>query len=79
MEKLAGNVCAKFDRVRGDLFRGVHMRTDYDARTAIAFLLAGLGLGTLITLIFAPRESADDILSEFRSPRLARSRAARAV
>ena len=60
------------------------MQTDYDARTAIAFLLAGLGLGTLITLILAPRESADDepaddILSEFRPPRRLRSRAARAV
>jgi hypothetical protein len=55
------------------------MRTDYDARTAISFLLAGLGLGTLITLIFSPRESAGDILSEARAPGRAKSRAARAV
>jgi hypothetical protein len=55
------------------------MRTDYDARTAISFLLAGLGLGTLITLIFSHRESADDILSDSRSPGRPKSRAARAV
>ena len=27
----------------------------YDARTAITFLLAGLGLGALTTLLMAPR------------------------
>jgi hypothetical protein len=54
------------------------MRTDYDARTAVAFLLAGLGLGTLIALIFAPRESVDYILSDSRSRR-SEARPARAV
>ena len=54
------------------------MQTDYDARTAIAYLLAGLGLGTLITLIFVPRESVDYILSNSRSDS-SESRSARAV
>ena len=55
------------------------MQTDYDARTAVIYLLAGLGLGTLITLIFVPRESVDDkILSDARSDS-SESRSARAV
>jgi hypothetical protein len=55
------------------------MQTDYDARTAVAYLLAVLGLGTLITLIFARRESAVYILSGSRSRLHPESRSARAV
>jgi hypothetical protein len=53
------------------------MRTDYDLRTAVSFLLAGLGLGALIALIFVP--SVDYILSDspsFRRRSEARSRRA---
>jgi hypothetical protein len=31
------------------------MQTRYDPRTAVTFLLAGLGLGALIALLIAPR------------------------
>jgi hypothetical protein len=31
------------------------MHTRYDPATALTFLLAGIGVGTLITLVFAPR------------------------
>jgi hypothetical protein len=56
------------------------MQTDYDARTAVSYLLAGLGLGALIALIFVPRESVDYILS--KSPpfhRRSEARSRRAV
>jgi hypothetical protein len=32
------------------------MQTGYDPRTAITFLLAGLGVGAMLALIFAPRQ-----------------------
>ncbi|HST09244.1 MAG TPA: hypothetical protein VLL05_02615 [Terriglobales bacterium] len=32
------------------------MQTRYDPRTAVTFLLAGVGLGALFALIFAPRD-----------------------
>lgn len=31
------------------------MQVRYDPRTAVAFLLAGVGVGAMLTLIFAPR------------------------
>jgi len=31
------------------------MQTRYDARTAMTFLLAGVGAGAILALIFAPR------------------------
>ena len=31
------------------------MQTGYDPRTAITFLLAGVGVGAMLALIFAPR------------------------
>lgn len=31
------------------------MHTRYDPPTALTFLLAGIGVGTLLTLMFAPR------------------------
>lgn len=34
------------------------MRTQYDPPTALTFLLAGIGVGALITLVFAPRAKA---------------------
>ena len=34
---------------------GQNLYKTYDARTAITFLLAGLGLGALTTLLMAPR------------------------
>jgi hypothetical protein len=56
------------------------MRTDYDARTAVSFLLAGLGLGALIALILVPRESVDYILSDSPSfRRRSEARCRRAV
>lgn len=32
------------------------MQTRYEPRTAVTFLLAGVGLGALFALIFAPRD-----------------------
>jgi hypothetical protein len=31
------------------------MQTEYDPRTAITFLLAGVGVGAMLALILAPR------------------------
>jgi hypothetical protein len=31
------------------------MQTRYDPRTAVTFLLAGVGVGAMLALIFAPR------------------------
>ena len=31
------------------------MQTRYDPRTAVTFLMAGLGLGAIVALIFSPR------------------------
>jgi hypothetical protein len=42
------------------------MRSRYDMPTAITFLLAGLGLGTLIALLVAPREKNDPAFSDAR-------------
>jgi hypothetical protein len=57
-------MCAPGSTRRAEFFRGLYMRTDYDVRTAVSYLLAGLGLGALIALIFVPRESVDYILSD---------------
>jgi hypothetical protein len=32
------------------------MQTRYDPRTAVTFLLAGVGVGAVLALIFAPRD-----------------------
>jgi hypothetical protein len=32
------------------------MQTRYDPQTAVTFLLAGVGLGAMLALIFAPRQ-----------------------
>ncbi len=49
------------------------MQTRYDPRTAVTFLLAGVGVGAMLALIFAPRHPniplpqnrrADDRLTE---------------
>jgi hypothetical protein len=32
------------------------MQTRYDLRTAMTFLLAGVGVGAMLALIFAPRQ-----------------------
>jgi hypothetical protein len=37
------------------MFRNAEGRNGYDARTAITFLLAGLGLGALTALLVSPR------------------------
>jgi len=56
------------------------MRTYYDPPTALTFLLAGMGLGTLIALILAPRARIHHNLSEIRSEeRQPESRPLRAV
>jgi hypothetical protein len=34
------------------------MRTQYDPSTALTFLLAGIGLGSLLAIIFAPRDKS---------------------
>ena len=68
-----------FDRARPNVFWNSFMRNDYDARTAITFLLAGLGLGTLIALMFAPRQSVDYMLSDSRFRPRPESLSARAV
>jgi len=31
--------------------------SDYDLRTAVTFLMAGLGIGSLLAIMFAPRQS----------------------
>ncbi len=56
------------------------MRTHYDPPTALTFLLAGMGLGTLIALILAPRPKTYQTISEIRGKeRLPESRALPAV
>lgn len=42
------------------------MRSRYDTPTAVTFLLAGLGLGTLIALLLAPREKSEPAFSDAR-------------
>lgn len=42
----------------------------YDARTAVTFLLAGLGIGALVALLLAPRPMPGVVV---RSPKKERS------
>lgn len=43
----------------------------YDARTAVTFLLAGLGIGALVALLLAPRPMPAGVV--VRSPKKERS------
>ena len=43
------------------------MRNYYDPQTALTFLLAGIGVGTLLTLILSPRVRSQHTISGMRS------------
>jgi len=43
------------------------MRHYYDPQTALTFLLAGIGVGTLLTLILSPRDRSPQTISGMRS------------
>jgi hypothetical protein len=56
------------------------MKTEYDPATAVTFLLAGMGLGAVMALIFAPRRRWHALMPEGDRPEPPRqSRAAGAV
>lgn len=40
------------------------MQTRYDPRTAVTFLLAGVGLGAIVAMMFAPRERYISLAAE---------------
>jgi len=45
------------------MFRNTEVGNGYDARTAITFLLAGLGLGALTALLMSPRSRPEVLAS----------------
>lgn len=47
-------------------------KPDYDLATAITFLIAGLGLGSVLTLLFASRFDQYSILAPGSDPHSAR-------
>jgi hypothetical protein len=44
----------------------------YDIPTAITFMIAGLGLGSVLTLLFAPRSDRHGLLRSDVNPHVAR-------
>jgi hypothetical protein len=38
------------------------MKSGYDSHTAVTFLMIGVGVGTLLTLLFTPRSDNSDFL-----------------
>ena len=44
------------------------MRSEYDPRTAVTFLLAGVGLGALLALLLSPRHPMIAMSNARREP-----------
>ena len=52
--------------------RGVATRPQYDFPTAVTFLIAGLGLGSVLTLLFSSQRDRSSLLSSDVSPHAVR-------
>jgi len=44
------------------LMRIIRSKTQYDFPTAVTFLMAGLGIGSLLAILFAPRAAQAELV-----------------